>query len=110
MKIGILTYHFVYNFGANLQVYSTFNYLKKQGYSPLVINYIPEDLEEGYTKSNHPEQILAHKTFISENLECSEICRSEKDIAKTIEKNDIKSVIVGSDAVLKLKPFLSRFY
>ena len=43
MKIGILTYHSVYNFGANLQVLSTVGYLKNNGFEPIVINWIPED-------------------------------------------------------------------
>lgn len=33
MKIGILTYHWVANFGANLQTLSTVCYLKKWIYS-----------------------------------------------------------------------------
>jgi len=39
MKIGILTYHAPYNFGANLQAYTTSLYLKSLGHDPMIIDY-----------------------------------------------------------------------
>ena len=110
MRIGILTYHYVFNFGANLQVYSTIEYLKNNGFDPIVINWIPEDLELRY-KGNIPiVQADAHKKFIKDHIPCSEICRTDLDIAKLVEKSNIKRIIIGSDAVLQHKSFLSRVH
>ena len=109
MKIGILTYHSVYNFGANLQAYSTVEYLKNNGFEPIVINWIPEDLEDRYDKTIPIDQANAHKMFIKNFLPCSAICRNNMDIAQVIKKEKINGIIVGSDAVLQHTPFLSRF-
>ena len=39
MKIGILTFHEVYNPGAFLQALGTFNLLKSLGHDPQIIDY-----------------------------------------------------------------------
>ncbi len=108
MKIGILTYHSVYNFGANLQVYSTVGYLRNNGFEPVIINWVPEDLEERYDRTIPKVQIEAHKNFIQKNLNCTDICRNDNDLADVIPKYNIKGIIVGSDAVLQHMHFLSR--
>ncbi|MBN1186533.1 MAG: polysaccharide pyruvyl transferase family protein [Bacteroidales bacterium] len=108
MRIGILTYHSVYNFGANLQTLSTVEYLKKKGIEPIVINWIPLALEDYYNKNTSPEQIKIHKEFINTYLPISKLCRTDDDIVDVIEKNGIDGIIVGSDAVVQHVPFLSR--
>jgi polysaccharide pyruvyl transferase WcaK-like protein len=110
MKIGILTYHSVYNFGANLQVYSTVGYLKNNGFEPVIINWVPEDLEERYNRTIPKVQIEAHKNFIEKNLPLTEICRTDNDLANVISKHNIKGIITGSDAVLQHVHFLSRIH
>ena len=109
MKVGILTYHWVANFGANLQTLSTFNYIRKRGDEPIVINWIPEDLENIYVQSTTPDQIETHKKFAESNYTTTRICRNSADIAEAIRKNHIDFVIVGSDAVLTYLPFIQRF-
>jgi hypothetical protein len=109
MKIGILTYHSVYNFGANLQTYSTVGYLKNNGFEPIVINWIPEDLEARYDRTIPIEQAIAHKMFIKNFLPTTAICRNTSDIIQVIKKENINGIIVGSDAVLQHTTFLSRF-
>jgi hypothetical protein len=110
MKIGILTYHSVYNFGANLQVYSTVGYLKNNGFEPVVINWIPEDLEARYDRTIPPVQAGSHKEFIKTFLPCTRICRINTDIAQVVKEENINGIIVGSDAVLQHTPFLSRLH
>lgn len=110
MRIGILTYHSVYNFGANLQVYSTIEYLKNNGFEPIVINWVPEDREMKSYYIIPPIQSDAHKKFINEYIPCSELCKTDDDIAEIIEKEKIKGVIIGSDALFQHKPFLSRIH
>ena len=39
MRIGLLTYHWVANYGANLQALSTYCYLDNNGYNPIIINW-----------------------------------------------------------------------
>ena len=108
MKIGILTYHSVYNFGANLQVYSTVGYLKNHGFEPIVINWVPEDLEARYARTISPMQANSHKMFIKNFIPCTGICRTNEDIAQVIKNENIKGIIIGSDAVLQHIPLISR--
>lgn len=108
MKIGILTYHSVYNFGANLQCYSTVSYLKEKGFEPIVINWIPLDLESKYNKEVSQEQALAHQKFVEDYLPLSIKCRTSKDVANIIKDENIKLVIIGSDAVLQHRTFFDR--
>lgn len=108
MKIGILTYHWVYNFGANLQVLSTVEYLKNNGFEPMVINWLPKDLEMKYTHSVPKEQAMLHQQFVRDYLPITILCRNEADIVEVIKNNDIHGIIIGSDAILKYVPLLSR--
>ena len=103
MKIGILTYHSVYNFGANLQVLSTVGYLKKKGFNPIVINWIPYDLEQYYNRITSSIQANAHKTFQKQYLPLSQLCRNTEDIKKCIIKEGIEAIIIGSDALLNIR-------
>jgi hypothetical protein len=108
MKIGILTYHSVPNFGANLQVYSTVGYLRNIGAEPIVINWVAKELDENYGKGNPSEQIEAHRNFIKNYLPLSELCRTTEDVASVIKTNNIECVVIGSDVVLQHKTLLSR--
>lgn len=45
MKIGILTFHCAYNFGAMLQAYALQETLKMMGHTPEIIDYRPDYLE-----------------------------------------------------------------
>src|SRR5450759_3170891 len=101
MKIGILTYHSVYNFGANLQVLSTVGYLKNNGFEPIVINWMPVDLEARYNRTVPSIQAEAHKKFVRNYLPCTKLCRDEIDISNVIADQEIKGVLIGSDAVLQ---------
>ena len=49
MKIGILTFANVPNFGAKLQALSTISYLQNHGYNPILIKWEPEDFEARFT-------------------------------------------------------------
>lgn len=110
MKIGILTYHFVSNFGANLQTLSTFHGLKNRGHQPLILNWVPEDLENYYTKVVPPVQNNAFHEFAAKHYtSISKLCRSSQDIATVIDSEQLDLVVIGSDAVLTYVPILSRF-
>ena len=61
MKIGLLAYHSVCNFGAMLQLLSTYMFLKNHGHEPMVINWVAKDLEEYYTQNTPISQIENQK-------------------------------------------------
>ena len=48
MKIGIITFHAVHNFGAVLQAYGLQEYLINMGHDAFIIDYRPEYLQERY--------------------------------------------------------------
>lgn len=110
MRIGILTYHAVCNFGANLQTLSTVEILKKKGYEPIVINWIPFDLEESYKKNTPASQFQIHQEFVQKYLPISDLCRTDDDIVDLIERYNLEGVIIGSDAVVKIVPFWARVH
>lgn len=110
MEIGILTYHWVSNFGANLQALSTYKYIENSGHNPIIINWIPEDLENSYDRMVLTCQNEIHKQFAKENfINITDICRNGEEIAREIEKNGISRVLIGSDAVFTNLPKLARY-
>ena len=48
MKIGLLTFHSAYNYGAFLQTYGLMTYLSNLGHDVTIINYRPDYLLRGY--------------------------------------------------------------
>lgn len=110
MKIGILTYHSVPNFGAQLQATSTVGYLRRMGHIPIVLNWYPKDLEEMYSKRVPETQILAHNHYTERVLPVSSICRTEKELTEIIEREKLDAILIGSDALFKYVPNKNRAY
>ena len=108
MKIGVLTYHCVPNFGAQLQATSTVGYLKRNGYEAVVLNWYPKDLEKMYAKRIPAKQIEIHNAYASSNLPMTDICRTQDELLHEIEKNELDAIIVGSDALFKYVPLKIR--
>lgn len=109
MKIGILTFAAVPNFGANLQALSTFFYFKNHGDDPILINWIPWDFQQTIDyQTNENIQSLEHIRFIEQIMSSTHVCRTSEDVAKAIEDYNIEAVVIGSDAVLQHHPLLSR--
>lgn len=48
MKIGILTFHNAYNYGAVLQAYALQNFLIENGFSVEIINYRNKTVDNSY--------------------------------------------------------------
>ncbi|MCD4698893.1 MAG: polysaccharide pyruvyl transferase family protein [Bacteroidales bacterium] len=110
MKIAILTIHSSYNFGANLQALSTYCYLLNHKFDPIIINYIPRDVEKLYDKTTSINQANAHKKFIHKNMKISNICRNDNEISEVIKNEKIEGLIIGSDAILKFTPELAKYH
>lgn len=102
MKIGILTYHWVANFGANLQALSTFRYLKNKGHLPLIINWVPLDCELKYLSGTPQIQLEAHSQFCSRYFNLSVLCRDSNDIYRVIKDQKLDAIIIGSDSLFNL--------
>lgn len=110
MKIGILTYHCVPNFGAQLQATSTVGYLKRMGYEPVVLHWYPRDLEDMYSKRISQEQVVCHNVYTKEMLPITNVCRTEVELICEINRQNLDAIIVGSDALFKFVPEKNRRY
>ena len=112
MKIGILTYYRVVNFGANLQALSTYKYLEKNGYTPIMINYQSRETQKAINKRLQTDkQAMAHIRFVEKYLpNQTKVCSSPEELNKTIIELGITNFIIGSDAVLQHHPLLSRIH
>ncbi len=108
MRIGILTYHCVPNFGAQLQAISTCGYLKRNGHTPIVLHWYPQDLEDMYAKRIPKEQIEEHRKFTEAVLPLSNLCRTEQQLVEEIDRQNLDAIIVGSDALFKYEPIARR--
>jgi hypothetical protein len=70
MKIGILTFHFGYNYGAIMQTYALQQYLSNCGYSVEIINYTPPNVK-------HRPYLIQ---LLSRNISVSKILKTIKKI------------------------------
>lgn len=110
MKIGILTYHCVPNFGAQLQTLSMVGCLKSLGYDPIIINWYPYDLERMYDKRVSPIQVQIHRKFMEDYMPTTRICRTETDLIEIVSEYDIGFIVTGSDALFKYVPKKKRSF
>lgn len=108
MRIGLLAYHAACNFGAVMQLLSTFSYLKKAGHDPFILNWVAADLEEHYRKTTPPLQIEEMKAFRRSAWQETPLCRTTEDVARIITEYNIEAVIIGSDAVAQHHPLRER--
>lgn len=109
MKIGVLTFFKLANYGANLQAYSTYRYLKDKGHDVVFIDWAPDDYYKRSIASKiEVKDYKHHFSFVKENLPVSERCRSDIDICRIIDEYGIQAILIGSDAVLQNHPLLER--
>lgn len=99
MKIGLIAYHAASNFGASLQLLSTYSYFKNKGDEPVIINWVVEDLEEFYNVRTPKYQKDCLLEFRKNNWKETSLCRTSKEVADVIEKEEFDAVVIGSDAV-----------
>lgn len=112
MKIGVLTFYRVANFGANLQALSTYHYLRNNGHEPWFIRFSDEKVYNRLMDlSKNDNQAKKHIDFIDEYIASqSRVCHNAEDVANEIMRLGIDSVIVGSDAVLQHHHIRSRIH
>jgi len=116
MKIGILTFNWAINYGAILQMFSLYKYLKRNNYDVSIINYSPDELEILYnlkifSKPLNPKKIIRKiieniykrnqydkfNKFINKEMILTKKIKNREELKKIIDKIDL--VIVGSDQV-----------
>ena len=108
MKIGILTYHAVPNFGAQLQATSTIGYMKRKGHEAVILNWYPYDLENMYSQRIPQDQVVVHNEYTKSFLPVTDICRTEDELVAQINEYGLDAIFVGSDALFKYTPFKKR--
>ena len=108
MKIGILTYHCVTNFGAQLQTLSTIGYMKKHGHDPVVLNWFPQDLEDFYLRQCPKEQFDIQFDFAQKEMPVTRLCRTLEDLCGEIDRQRLDSIFIGSDALFDYFPNSAR--
>lgn len=103
MKVGILTHHRSYNFGANLQALALQSALLAKGVSPIFINYQEKSKIANYREVVSPEQAEEHEIFCNKYLIESPVFYDDNQI-KEFCLDSLDVVLVGSDAVFRLIP------
>jgi len=102
MKVGIITHHWLGNFGANLQALSTVRVLRSLGHDPIILNYRIPVIAEKYAEQVCPEQLAIHEQFCRDFLPESEVCIDQQSVADVASRLNLDAVVSGSDAVLRL--------
>ena len=110
MRIGILTYHCVTNFGAQLQTLSTIGYLKKKGFEPIVLNWFPLDLEDFYRRECPEVQFEEQFSFAQNGMPVSKLCRTLTELCSEIDRLELDAIFIGSDALFDYVPVKARRY
>lgn len=98
MKLGILTFHRPSNFGANLQAYSSCQYLKKRGHDVIIIDYT-RNVDDNYKQSVVSEQFLAHKKFVESQLPLSRQVFDQEGLCDIVVEERFDAILIGADAV-----------
>lgn len=116
-KIGILTFNWAVNYGAILQMFAEYTFIKNNSNSDLsIINYVPDKLKNVYELkvfkgSFHPKSLLKNfltliskkdlilkfRGFINNNFKLTKELKNTFELIKELYNFDI--VIVGSDQV-----------
>lgn len=123
MKIGILTYHACYNYGANLQAYALQQFLSENHYNCEIIDYRNKELLQVNCVLNfhiwnkfdiaffaynfvHFFGMIKRKrlfeSFIANKLKLSKFCSTGKDVQKICKMYDL--IVCGSDQIWNTDP------
>jgi len=109
MKIGILTYHAAYNFGANLQAYATANIIESKGHTAKIIDYRRLETRETYRNQVgvSEKQWAGHDLFILNRLPLTRHASDKQELVEIAKEEQFDAIIVGADAVWSFSKTLS---
>ena len=102
MKVGILTHHWLPNFGANLQALATVETLRRLGHDPVIVDYRIRAIQERYEARTQADQVEAHERFVLDNLPITKTCYNLDGVSSAVEQLKLDCMLSGSDAVLRL--------
>ena len=102
MATGLLTYHWVPNYGANLQTLSSYSFLQKNGYNPIIINWVPEQTKEYYKNVCSEQQLYSHYSFIASHCKLTREFSNQSEIQDIIREYKIEWVVIGSDSLFNI--------
>jgi len=102
MRIGLLTHHWVPNFGANLQAFCSITAFRRMGCDIEVLNYRNRDLIKKYTANVPATQFAAHQAFVSEQLPESPLLQTEQDLINYCMQEQHDLIVAGSDSIFRL--------
>ncbi len=103
MKIGVLTFHYSYNFGANLQALATQEALRGLGVEAEIVDYRNPSKVKAYDTLVNQQQAKEHEDFFNRKLALSKQLNASSEVEEYCTRN-LKAVLVGSDAVFRLSP------
>jgi len=116
-KIGLLTFHFPINYGAVLQTYGLYTYLKKKGFDITLIDYYSDEHASRYHFYHQPKSIknlfyyIIKTSFLSDYISKKKkfnefrnkhfkLTRRYKSISEILFNWDI--ILTGSDQVFNI--------
>jgi Polysaccharide pyruvyl transferase. len=117
MRIGILTFHFNYNYGAVLQAYASVCALRALGHEPEIVNYVPSYLRAdasyfrglGIRNGGWRTKIWARLTDMPRRLKFDSFRRRHLPVSRRVKKSGLAQLgdsydilYVGSDQVWNL--------
>lgn len=102
MKVALLTHHWVPNFGANLQAYSTFHTLRKLSHDVTIINYRRPELVSQYAQRVPDRQCQAHYEFIDRNTKQTPVVQNSHEIIDYCKQEKYDLIIAGSDSIFRI--------
>lgn len=107
-KVGVLTLHYGLNYGGVLQTYATMQILRALGYSPVIIDRLPDSFSRNYPlrrRFAHP--ITQRAFYLFRKNELQPITRpvfTSDELSELLSK-DFHAVIIGSDQVWRKEVF-----
>lgn len=123
LKIGILTYHYSFNYGAVLQAYGLYQFLHQQGYNVEFIDYRPQQARKSnwrylyfrgqrlinpFLLVSGTKKLLKFSKFWQSKLKLSEkTYNSEVELRDASHDYDV--VICGSDEIWNISDSMTKF-
>lgn len=102
MKIGLITHHWVPNFGANLQALASYRYLQQLGHEVKVIDYQPIDFLSFMKQKVSVDQFKVHEDFLLSHFTLTKTIHRQTELQSVLKEENFDIVLSGSDALLRI--------
>lgn len=105
VRVGIVTHHWVANFGANLQALASLRAFEAQGANAEILDYREPGWDDRIRAGTEESQWEQHENFMAQNFRLSPRLASIEELREHAS-NHYDLIVVGSDAMFALE---SRF-